>query len=43
MAFIFTLTCKCLISKEEDRSGKERHLADGAGFLSLLEPPGLLS
>lgn len=43
MAFIFTLKCECLISTEEYRSGKEKELACGAGFLSLLEPPGPLS
>lgn len=42
MAFILTLMCECLISTRKTDVVREG-LADGAGFLSVLEPRGPLS
>lgn len=38
MAFIFTLMCECLISTEEDRSGKERGLLVALASSPFLSP-----
>lgn len=40
MAFVFTRVCKCLLSKEEDRSGKERTALSQAALLMVLASSG---